>query len=120
MKIDYDKKYNFWIDDIRPAPEGWIHIRSVNEFIDLWTKEGNLDLVIDTISLDHDAGDFCKDGGDYIKILDFLDYQFNTFFKDGGWNYNIRFHLHSSNPTGVLNMRRIIQKNGWNEVQDIS
>ena len=41
-----------------------------------------------------------------IILLDWL--------EETGRNYPIR--IHSANPVGVANMRRIIQKNGWREV----
>ena len=63
--------------------------------------------LIEVIDLDHDAGDYVSDGGDYIKLLDWL--------EATGRNYPIR--IHSMNPVGVENMRRIIQKNGWTEVR---
>lgn len=95
-----------WIDDVRPAPEGYIWCKSVNEakrhiiwHIGLW---GTIEL----IDLDHDAGDYASDGGDYIKLLDWL--------EETGRNYPI--HIHSMNPVGVANMRAIIQANGWKEV----
>ena len=46
-------------------------------------------------------------GGDYIKLLDWL--------EETGRNYPIR--IHSMNPVGVENMRRIIERNGWTEVK---
>ena len=58
------------------------------------------------ISIDHDAGDYACDGGDYIRFLDWL--------EETGRNYPIR--IHSMNPVGVANMRRIIERNGWKEV----
>lgn len=61
------------------------------------------------ISLDYDAGDFAKYGGDYIKILDWLE---EVGYVDTGYF----FHLHSQNPVGVQNMRAIIQHNGWREI----
>lgn len=62
---------------------------------------------IEFISIDHDAGDFANDGGDYIKLLDWL--------EETGRNYPI--HIYSMNPVGVENMRRIIERNGWTEVK---
>lgn len=114
--------YKLWIDDVRPAPLGYdIWCNSVNqakayiiEFekhienaldewdfppADLW----NATIIIDT---DHDAGDFAWDGGDYIKLLDWL--------EETGRNYPIR--IHSQNPVGVQNMRAIIRRNGWKEI----
>ena len=64
------------------------------------------DSTIEVIDIDHDAGDYVKFGGDYIKLLDWL--------EETGRNYPI--HIHSMNSVGVENMRRIIQRNGWKEV----
>ena len=62
---------------------------------------------IEIIDIDHDAGDYVRFGGDYIKLLD--------WFEETGRNYPIR--IHSMNPVGVENMRRIIKRNGWTEVK---
>ena len=64
-------------------------------------------MTITLIDIDHDAGDYANDGGDYIKLLDWL--------EETGRNYPIR--IHSMNPVGVQNMRAIIQRNGWTEVK---
>ena len=96
-----------WIDDIRPAPEGYEWISSVNmaiTAIELWE---DLPEGIELIDIDHDAGDFACDGGDYIKLLNWL--------EETGRNYPIR--IHSMNSIGVQNMRRIIERNGWKEVK---
>ena len=59
------------------------------------------------IDIDHDAGIYVSQDGDYIKLLDWL--------EETGRNYPI--HIHSQNPVGVENMRRIIRKNGWWEIR---
>lgn len=103
-----------WIDDIRPAPEGYICAKSVNEA--KWKIESAEDVaaifptnkpIIELIDIDHDAGDYVLKGGDYIKLLDWL--------EETGRNYPIK--IHSMNPVGRENMRRIIQRNGWTEVR---
>jgi hypothetical protein len=98
-----------WIDDVRPKPDGYqIGISSVNEAKSwILTLEQNSNFLIELIDIDHDAGDYAKDGGDYIKLLDWL--------EETGRNYPIR--IHSMNPVGVENMRAIIQRNGWTEVK---
>lgn len=120
-----------WVDDVRPAPDGSVWCKSVNDAI-ITIEEaerlkdyhihkisphrlnGNLKHIrkiehysIELIDVDHDAGEFaCYGGGDYIRLLDWL--------EETGRNYPIR--IHSMNPVGVENMRRIIQRNGWKEV----
>lgn len=102
-----------WIDDVRPAPEGYIWLKTVNDAIryieiygDYLDFDNNLVDMVEIIDIDHDAGDYARYGGDYIKLLD--------WFEETSRNYPI--HIHSMNPVGVENMRRIIQRNGWKEV----
>ena len=101
-----------WIDDVRPAPEGYCWIKTVD-----MAKETILKLdnpinqkwwgKVEIIDIDHDAGVYVQYGGDYIKLLDWL--------EETGRNYPIR--LHSMNPVGVQNMRAIIEHNGWKEIK---
>ena len=97
-----------WIDDVRPAPEGYdFWCRSVI-FTKIVIKSIEEDgKIIELIDIDHDAGGYAADGGDYIKLLDWL--------EATGRNYPIR--IHSQNPVGVQNMRRIIERNGWKEIK---
>lgn len=98
-----------WIDDIRPAPEGYVWCYSVNEAkarIRMAEYKIGTDNIIELIDIDHDAGDYACYGGDYIKLLDWL--------EETGRNYLIR--IHSMNSVGVANMRAIIKRNGWEEV----
>ena len=105
---------------MRPAPEGYIWCKSVNQAkrsIILreqwkglpWSFETGDETIqpFELIDTDHDAGDYASDGGDYIKILDWL--------EETGRNYPI--HIHSMNSVGAANMRAIIQRNGWKEVR---
>lgn len=102
------EKVKIWVDDIRPTPDGYMNFTSVNSFID-WFNENGADS-IEVLDLDHDAGEFHDDGGDYIRILDFL--EFNDV-KD------LVVRIHSDNPVGRQNMQRIIKKNGWKEVYSL-
>lgn len=97
-----------WIDDCRPAPEGYVWCKTVNEakliiqnIETLYSIEETAYLPsIALIDIDHDAGD-------YINILTWMERQ----------GYNIPIHIHSMNPVGVQNMRAIIHHNGWKEVE---
>lgn len=109
-----------WIDDIRPAPEGYIWARSTNDaiiIIDSYNKL--LDYIcykieepqtlpwFEVIDIDHDAGEYVNCGGDYIKVLDWMEEH----------HLKAPIHLYSMNPVGVANMRRIIERNGWKEIR---
>jgi hypothetical protein len=101
-----------WIDDVRPAPAGYVWIKSVNvakRKIKAFERQNEVFHFdkIEVVDIDHDAGDFVYDGGDYIRLLDWL--------EETGRNYPIR--IHSMNPVGIQNMRAIIQRNGWTEVK---
>jgi hypothetical protein len=98
-----------WVDDIRPAPEGYFWCRSVSDARKIIEITNGKKETIEVIDLDHDAGDFAYKGGDYIKLLDWL--------EETGRNYPIR--IHSMNPVGRENMRRIIEKNGWKEIHNV-
>lgn len=104
-----------WVDDVRPAPAGYLWAKTVDRAKELIINNeeqfdvngGKITYRIELIDIDHDAGDYAIFGGDYIKLLDWL--------EETGRRYPIR--IHSMNPVGVENMRRIIQKNGWTEVR---
>ena len=103
-----------WLDDVRPAPEGYVWCKSVNEAKSYIIKysnridwDNNLVDEIEFIDADHDLGDYAADGGDGVKLLDWL--------EETGRNYPIR--IHSANPVGVANMRQIIERNGWKEIK---
>lgn len=97
-----------WIDDMRrPPSDEWIWVQSVAQAIPtIYMYERNMHDDTITIDLDHDAGDFARYGGDYIKILDWLE---EMNIVDTGYF----FHIHSMNPVGRENMETIIKKNGW-------
>ena len=99
---------------MRPAPEGYIECKSVNEAkgeiqaLEFYSLASGCEwAAIKLLDIDHDAGDYACDGGDYIKLLDWL--------EETGRNYPIR--IHSMNVVGVANMRAIIERNGWTEVR---
>ena len=108
---------------MRPAPNGYYRVLSVNNAKHIiqnaekrfneygltvfYEGETKHQLPITLIDIDHDAGDYANDGGDYIKLLDWL--------EETSRNYPIR--IHSMNVVGVANMRAIIQRNGWKEIK---
>jgi len=90
-----------WLDDIRPVPEGYVWCKSVNEAITVIEDNKNN---IGVIDLDHDLGDFTKDGGDAICLMDYL--------VENGLFYKLNFH--TANPVGLANMKRMYNRY-WKE-----
>ena len=113
----YTQMIKIWVDDEREMPEGYTHLaRSADDAFwlirEFYYDDDGLE-----VSLDHDAGRYADQGGDYIKILERLEEicygnpNFRNYIRD-----KVIFHLHTANPVGRENMRRVIQKNGWREV----
>ena len=73
----------------------WCH--SVNETI-LFIENNKSD--IELIDLDHDLGDFAKDGGDAIYLMDYL-IEKKLFYK---------LNFHTANPVGLANMLRLYNR----------
>jgi hypothetical protein len=108
-----------WIDDVRPAPEGYVWARSTEDAIFIISAYSKLlDYIcyridepqtlpwFEVIDIDHDAGEYADCGGDYIKVLDWMEEN----------HIKAPIRIHSMNPVGVANMRAIIERNGWKEV----
>lgn len=75
-----------WIDDIRPAPEGYIWARSTDDaIIIIKTFSTFIDMVaykieepqtlpwFDVIDIDYDAEDYADCGGDFINVLNYME-----------------------------------------------
>lgn len=89
-----------WVDDLRPVPTGYVGTRSVNETIRVIEESIKNGIEIELLDLDHDLGDYATDGGDAIKILDYL--------VERELFYPIR--IHTANPVGRANMERMIRR----------
>ena len=95
-----------WLDDVRPAPNGWDWHLHVDAMIDdmrcLFVKGAEIEM----ISLDNDLGEYEKEG---YKVLDWLEsLQIPITFG---------IHIHSANPVARERMRAIIERNGWREIK---
>ena len=94
-----------WVDDIRPCPSDYDQCcKTTQDAIKLlkeYEKYGTSSL-IEVLDLDHDAGDYAKYGGDYIKIIDWM--------VSVGFTCPIR--IHSGNPVGRANMLCTMERYG--------
>ena len=76
---------------MRPAPDGWIHVKTAQEAIDI--LENN---EVESISLDNDLGDNVPEG---YTVLDFIEERFVEF--------NIlppKVLIHTANPVARKRM----------------
>ncbi len=89
-----------WLDDLRPVPEEYEGVKSVNEAIALIEEAERDGIEIEVLDLDHDLGDYYCEGGDGIKLLDWLAER-ETFYP---------IEIHTSNPVGRANMERLIAR----------
>ena len=93
-----------WLDDLRPVPQGYEGAKSVNEAIALIEEAESRGAEIEVLDLDHDLGDYYFDGGDAIKLLDWLAER-ETFYP---------VEIHTANPVGRANMERMLARY-WGE-----
>lgn len=100
-KVEHVK---IWLDDVREAPTGYVHCHSVNEATERIVEYEKEHAVIDVIDCDHDLGDYASDGGDGIKLIDWLAER-KTYYP---------IELHTMNPVGRENMQRELERY-WNK-----
>lgn len=91
--------FNVYLDDVRPAPKGYILIKNVEDLIGLITIIGDQ---IDLISLDHDLGKDQRPGYDFVTWLEEKVYT-------GVYTSIPKLRVHSMNPIGRKKMERGIR-----------
>lgn len=111
---------DLWLDDMRPAPDGWVHVKTADEAAKL-IKGGN----VRHASLDHDLGacDECLGGRSPEQWLEETDFtqmpncdHFGTGYtlvcwmeKTGCWPKE-KPTVHSRNPAGRAKMQVAIDR----------
>lgn len=110
---------NLWLDDMRPAPVGWVHVKTIQEAMP-YLKAGN----VQKASLDHDLGacDACN-GRTAEAWLEEHDYKSMPHCEHFGTGYQLvcwmeetglwpaeKPTVHSANPAGRLKMQMAIDR----------
>ena len=100
-KLFSDKFINIYLDDLRPAPKGFVLVKTVKECqILMMNNKGKINI----LSLDHDLGKG-KTGYDLVKWLVFYN-------GKEGYGENLfpnKIYLHTANPVGRENMYRLLE-----------
>lgn len=81
-----------WLDDVRPAPEGWTAVRTAAEAIAVLTSG-----TVAVVSLDHDLGPV--EAGTGYDVVSWIEAQ-----AAAGTLPRIAWRIHSANPVGVRRM----------------
>lgn len=91
-----------WLDDVRPAPEGWILCRWPEDVIEVLDEDS--DIQVTHISLDHDLGD--DDYGTGYDVLVWLEKHvyFNPLYVLP------MITIHSANPVARQRMEAAITR----------
>lgn len=88
-----------WLDDVRPAPEGYRWVKTHPELVSLIEGRNITGQPIE-ISFDHDLGDDEKNGSGYTVA------RYLENCAGSGKTFNIvRWEIHSANPVGAKNIR---------------
>lgn len=83
-----------WLDDVRPAPDGWLHVATAEEAIAYFARG-----TVEAASLDHDLGP--SDAGTGYDVLAWIERAMNV----GAWYGPLpRLFVHSANPVGRKRM----------------
>ncbi|MBI5544590.1 MAG: hypothetical protein HY901_11920 [Deltaproteobacteria bacterium] len=83
-----------WLDDVRPAPPGWVQARTIEE-AQRWLVTGE----VEEASLDHDLGVEQPDGRALVRWM----------AQTGHWPKH-RPVVHSMNPVGRMYMEGVIER----------
>ena len=88
-----------WVDDIRPAPEGWVWFKSSNVVCEWMVAMlmSDTPFKVDVMSLDHDLG-----GDDTTRPIVMF------FCLNDWWPDEVR--VHSANPPGVYWLESMIER----------
>ena len=103
-----------WLDDVRPAPDGWTLARTAQEAIDLIDQNGSK---IEAVSLDHDLGASPDDGlfarGTSLETgLDVARHIAKTL----PFALDTPIRLHTWSPVGAQNMQWALEAAGYRPV----
>jgi len=86
---------DIWLDDIRPAPEGWTWVTTAREVIDL-LKTGE----VEAVSLDNDLGVNQREGYTVVQWME----------ENDVWPELVC--VHTNNPVAARYMREVLLNSG--------
>lgn len=100
-----------YVDDIRPAPEGWQQARTVTDAIRFLANFGH---DVKEISLDHDISYCVEVAGVGRPFPSPESFMAVAYYIAALWNDEepVKITIHSANPVGAENMRQLFADYG--------
>lgn len=87
-----------WLDDLRPAPPGWLWVKTAWEAMEFLGRGGVVE-----ISLDHDLGG--DENGNGYHVANWIEAEaYHGRIKRIAWR------IHSANPIGSERMQRAFER----------
>ena len=102
-----------WLDDVRPAPEGWTWVKTVPEAKALVAECMERGVAIEAMSLDHDLGMVVDAGSGVVLAQEKLaesGYQFVCWLEAFNLWPPCQPTVHSVNPVGRARMLQAIER----------
>ena len=107
-----------WLDDIRPAPEGWLLVKTVSQAQDAIQKALRSPEGFEEASLDHDLGtcDECVAASTIVLVQTIncahngTGYDLVTWMAQYGLWPKVKPLVHSWNPSGKKAMEAMIER----------
>lgn len=106
---------NLWLDDVRPAPPGWTHVKTVDA-----AKAALMSGNVSRASLDHDLGwcESCRNDTavrGYAEVIGSCEhigtgYSLVCWMEETGNWPREKPTVHSANPVGAARMRQAIDR----------
>ncbi len=99
-----------FVDDIRPAPEGWQQARTVTDAIRFLAQFGSQ---VDEISLDHDISYAVEVAGNQRPFPSPEDFTAVAYYIIKAVPTNVKITVHSANPVGAKRIKEIIESDSY-------
>ena len=97
-----------WVDDIRPAPEGWTQARTVTSAIAFLYRFSN---EVTDISIDHDISYAVEVAGTQRPFPSPETFMSVAYYIVACFPMMCGITIHSANPVGSENMRKLFEDN---------
>ena len=91
-----------WLDDVRQAPDGYIHFKTAEELI-VFLRKNFQNTIFLSLDLDHDLGEKCLSGLDVLNWIDERSFLDTAYVPP-------KIDVHTDNAAVYIKMKNISNK----------